>query len=97
MRRGWRRPVRPLREGMTCHLPGVSYPLHMMNQHPAQETSYHDLEIPEACMACGGALATRFTAGAAHAVCRACRRISTMSLSKTEDGLQLTQSAAGLA
>jgi hypothetical protein len=82
---------------MTCHLPGVSYPLHMMNQHPAQETSYHDLEIPEACMACGGALATRFTAGAAHAVCRACRRISAMSLSKTEDGLQIVQTAAGLA
>jgi hypothetical protein len=69
----------------------------MMNQHAAQGTSYHDLEIPEACMACGGALATRFTAGAAHAVCRACRRISAMTLSKTEDGLQIVQTAAGMA
>jgi hypothetical protein len=69
----------------------------MMNQQITQETSYHDLEIPEACMACGGALAMRFTPGRAHAVCRACRRISSMTLAHSRDGLQIVQVPGGLA
>jgi hypothetical protein len=82
---------------MTCHLPRVRYPFHIMNQQLAQENSYHDLEIPEACMACGGALATRFTPGRAHAVCRTCRRISSMTLARSGEGVQIVQVPGGLA
>jgi hypothetical protein len=82
---------------MTCHLPGVRYPWGMMNQELHQETRFHELDLPDACMACGGALAARFTPGAAHAVCRACRRIFTMTVARTDDGLQIVQLPGGSA
>ena len=67
----------------------------MMSQELHQETRFHDIELPAACLGCGGPIAARFTLGSAHGVCLACRRISTMGVERSEEGLRVLQTAGG--
>jgi len=67
----------------------------MMNRELHHEPKFHDLELPGACLGCGGPLAARFTPGNAVGVCRACARISAMDVTRTDDGVTVTQPAGG--
>jgi len=66
-----------------------------MNTELQQETMVHDVELPNACVACGGPLAARFTPGSARGVCLACHVISAMTVSRAGDGLQIVQEPGG--
>jgi hypothetical protein len=68
----------------------------MMNRELQQhEPKFHDLDLPGACLGCGGPIAARFTPGNAVGVCRACFRISAMNVTRTDDGVSVAQSAGG--
>ncbi len=82
---------------MTCQRPGVRYPSHMMTREQHHETRHYDLDLPDACLACGGALSVRFSAGAARAVCLPCRRISSLEVERSEEGMRVVQLPAGAA
>ena len=69
----------------------------MMNQQQHQETRFHEIELPEACLACGGPIAARFAPGSAVGVCRVCRRIAVMEVERTADGVRVAQLPGGLA
>ena len=69
----------------------------MMNQQQHQETRFHEIELPEACLACGGPIAARFAPGSAVGVCRACRRIAVMEVERTTEGVRVAQLPGGLA
>ncbi len=73
----------------------MRYPSFMMNQELQQEPKFHELELPDACMACGGPIAARFTSSGATGVCLACRRISALSVARSGDGINVVQLPAG--
>jgi hypothetical protein len=67
----------------------------MMNQELQQGPTYQELELPEACIGCGGPLAARFTADHAAGVCLACRRIAALSVSRAAGGINVVQLPGG--
>ena len=68
-----------------------------MNTELQQDTTVHDVEIPETCAGCGGTVAARFTPGTARGVCLACHLLTGMQLVRAGQGVRLVQSPVGLA
>jgi hypothetical protein len=66
-----------------------------MNQEPQQESMVREIELPGACLGCGGPVAARLTPGSARGVCRPCRAILSMTVERRGQGLQLVQEPAG--
>jgi hypothetical protein len=68
-----------------------------MNLEPQQETPMHEIELPDACAACGGPIAARFTASSARGVCLACHLITVLTVARAGDGVSVGHVPAGLA
>jgi hypothetical protein len=68
-----------------------------MNQERQHETMIREIELPDACLGCGGPVAARLTPGSARGVCLGCRTFSSMTVERRGDGLQLVQLPGGIA
>ncbi len=68
-----------------------------MNQELQQSPNFHDIMLPDACLACGGHLAARLGPSSALGVCLACHAITTLALARMPDGVQVGQLPAGRA
>ncbi|HET9595711.1 MAG TPA: hypothetical protein VFP65_09025 [Anaeromyxobacteraceae bacterium] len=66
-----------------------------MNQELQHDTALRDVELPDACLGCGGPVTARFAAGSARGVCFHCRVFSTMAVERRASGMQLFQLPAG--
>jgi hypothetical protein len=66
-----------------------------MNQELQQDAPIRDIELPDACLGCGGPITARFTAGSARGVCFQCRIFSAMAVQWRAGGMQLLQLPAG--
>ncbi len=53
------------------------------------ESQARDLELPEACVGCGGPVQARFTAHGALGVCLACHMIATLGVIRERDGVHV--------
>ncbi|GEJ57214.1 hypothetical protein [Anaeromyxobacter diazotrophicus] len=62
-----------------------------MNTELQEETTTRDLDLPGACVGCGGPLAARFSPGRAHGVCFTCHLVSELGLARSAEGVQLIQ------
>jgi hypothetical protein len=57
-----------------------------------------DVELPEGCILCGGALELRITTGGAGTYCRSCRWISRPQMQRDDEGhVHVIHPAAGVA
>jgi hypothetical protein len=65
--------------------------------HEMHHPKFHDVVLPDACLACGGPLAARFSPTSALGVCFACHAVTTLALARVADGLQVGQLPAGSA
>ncbi len=83
------------RGAVACHAAAMRYPS-IMETELRRET-VHDLELPGACIGCGGAIVVRVTPGTARGVCATCHAITSMLLVRVEGGLQVTQAPRGQA
>ncbi len=70
-----------------------------MNTEPRQEEKPHEIEVelPDACVACGGSIAARFTSGSARGVCLACHLITALRVARSGEGLQVGHAPAAQA
>jgi hypothetical protein len=68
-----------------------------MNAEFQQETTIRDMELPGACVGCGGPIAARFSPGGAHGVCLACHLVTELGLARSADGVQIIQVPGGVA
>jgi hypothetical protein len=66
-----------------------------MNQELQQDTAIREIELPDACLGCGGPVSARFTAGSARGVCFRCRAFSAMAVERRAGGMHLFQLPAG--
>jgi hypothetical protein len=64
-------------------------------QHAHVETK--DFSLEGACILCGGNLQVRVTAEGAATVCLACRWVSRPHMQRTDEGIQVTHPAGGIA
>ena len=79
-----------------CHAANVRYPLDM-NQEIQPETMLREIQLPEACLGCGGPVAARFTPGSARGVCLRCRAFTAMAVERHAGGFHLVQMPGGYA
>jgi hypothetical protein len=70
-----------------------------MNIELQQEAVPHEIEIelPDACVACGGSIAARFMSGSARGVCLRCHLITALRVARTEEGMQVGHAPAARA
>jgi hypothetical protein len=68
-----------------------------MNTELHRETAVHDLELPSACVCCGGSVDARFTPGSGRGVCLACHLVTPMMLVRSPEGIRIVQAPAGVA
>ncbi len=68
-----------------------------VNREMEHHQHFHDIVLPEACVACGGSLSARLGPSSALGVCLACHAITALALARMADGLQVGQLPAGLA
>ena len=68
-----------------------------MNTELQQEQVSRDVVLPDACLACGGPIAARFTDHSAHGVCLACRIVTALGLDRREDGVRIAHLPRGRA
>ncbi|OFX24036.1 MAG: hypothetical protein A2V77_08700 [Anaeromyxobacter sp. RBG_16_69_14] len=75
----------------------MRYPLHM-NTELQQETPHEiEVELPDACVACGGSIAARFMTGSARGVCLRCHLITALRVARTDEGMQVGHAPVALA
>ncbi|HUK66106.1 MAG TPA: hypothetical protein VLV17_04710 [Anaeromyxobacteraceae bacterium] len=68
-----------------------------MNTELHQDPLSRDVVLPDACLACGGPIAARFTDHSAQGVCLACRLITALGLERREDGVRIAHLSRGVA
>ena len=68
-----------------------------MNPELQRETTFHDIELPAACLTCGGPISARFTPGSARGVCLACHALVAMAVARDGDGLRVVSLPAAAA
>ncbi len=68
-----------------------------MNTELQRETSFHDVELPSACLSCGGPISARFTPGSARGVCLVCHALVAMAVARAEDGVRVVSLPAASA
>jgi hypothetical protein len=68
-----------------------------MNIELHQGPMSRDIVLPDACLACGGPIAARFTDHSAEGVCLTCRLFTVLGLERREDGVRIAHVARGLA
>jgi len=56
-----------------------------------------DAELQDACAACGGPIAARFSPGAIRGVCLSCHLVTTIKVARGKGGVQLGHLPGGLA
>jgi hypothetical protein len=68
-----------------------------MNTELQNEKLVHDIELPAACVACGGPINARFTASGARGVCLACHMFATLGIARVDNGVQVAHVPHGVA
>ena len=77
-----------------CHLSILRY---LWGMELTREENRKDFELPHGCVACGGPIVVRVTPGDAHAVCLACRALSTLRVVPGEEGVAIVTRPGAIA